>query len=70
MKRSFCLTAAAAVVALSTASVVSAQQVKSSGIPGVDEAGMDPSVRPQDDFFRFVNGTWLDRTAIPSAQPR
>jgi len=27
---------------------------------------MDRSVRPQDDFFRFVNGAWADRTPIPS----
>ena len=27
---------------------------------------MDRSVRPQDDFFRFVNGNWADKTPIPS----
>jgi predicted metalloendopeptidase len=32
---------------------------------GVDTASFDRSVRPQDDFFRFVNGGWLKRTAIP-----
>jgi predicted metalloendopeptidase len=26
---------------------------------------MDRSVRPQDDFFRFVNGAWVDKTPIP-----
>jgi putative endopeptidase len=25
---------------------------------GIDTAGMDRSVRPGDDFFRFANGTW------------
>jgi len=35
-------------------------------VPGIDTAGMDRSVRPQDDFFRFVNGTWADKTPIPA----
>ena len=26
---------------------------------------MDVSVRPQDDFFRYVNGKWVDNTPIP-----
>jgi hypothetical protein len=33
---------------------------------GIDVSAMDRSVRPQDDFFRFVNGTWADKTPIPS----
>jgi len=32
---------------------------------GIDVAGMDRTVRPQDDFFRYVNGTWADQTQIP-----
>jgi endothelin-converting enzyme/putative endopeptidase len=27
---------------------------------------MDTSVRPQDDFFRYVNGTWLETAEIPA----
>ncbi|HKX86953.1 MAG TPA: M13 family metallopeptidase, partial [Flavobacterium sp.] len=34
--------------------------------PGIDLNLMDRSVKPGDDFFRFVNGTWYDRTEIPS----
>ena len=30
-----------------------------------DEAGLDGSVAPGDDFFAFANGTWLARTEIP-----
>ncbi len=37
---------------------------------GVDMANMDHDVRPQDDFFRFVNGGWLERTDIPSDRAR
>jgi opacity protein-like surface antigen len=33
---------------------------------GVDTANFDRTVRPQDDFFRFVNGGWLRRTEIPA----
>jgi putative endopeptidase len=32
---------------------------------GIDTAGMDQSVRPGDDFFRFANGTWYKNTEIP-----
>jgi putative endopeptidase len=32
---------------------------------GIDRSGFDTAVRPQDDFFRYVNGGWIARTAIP-----
>jgi putative endopeptidase len=31
---------------------------------------MDRSVKPGDDFFRYVNGTWFDKTEIPSDKTR
>ena len=34
--------------------------------PGLDTAGMDRSVRPGDDFFRYANGTWFTQTPIPA----
>jgi len=33
---------------------------------GVDLSGMDRSVRPGDDFFRYSGGTWMKQTQIPS----
>jgi putative endopeptidase len=33
---------------------------------GVDRSNFDTSVRPQDDFFRYVNGGWLGRAEIPA----
>lgn len=33
---------------------------------GLDLAGFDRTVRPQDDLFRFVNGEWLRTTTIPA----
>ena len=35
---------------------------------GVDRDNFDITVRPQDDFYRYVNGTWLDNTKIPEDQ--
>jgi putative endopeptidase len=32
---------------------------------GVDLAALDRATRPQDDFYQFVNGGWLDSTEIP-----
>jgi predicted metalloendopeptidase len=33
---------------------------------GIDLAGMDRSVAPGDDFFRYANGTWLKNAEIPA----
>ncbi|MDX1442661.1 MAG: M13 family metallopeptidase N-terminal domain-containing protein, partial [Gammaproteobacteria bacterium] len=33
---------------------------------GIATENFDESVRPQDDFYRYVNGKWLDRTEIPA----
>jgi len=35
---------------------------------GIDLDGMDRSVRPQDDFFAYANGTWVRNTEIPADQ--
>ncbi len=32
---------------------------------GIDQAAVDPDVRPQDDLFAHVNGRWLATTQIP-----
>ena len=37
---------------------------------GIDRSGMDASVRPQDDLFLAMNGTWLKNTAIPADKSR
>ncbi|MEP7763277.1 M13-type metalloendopeptidase [Sanguibacter sp. 25GB23B1] len=33
---------------------------------GIDLAAIDEAVRPQDDLYRHVNGTWLDTHEIPA----
>ncbi len=37
---------------------------------GIDLASMDTSVAPQQDFFRYVNGKWVDNTQIPGDKAR
>ncbi|ESQ86950.1 peptidase M13 [Asticcacaulis sp. AC460] len=32
----------------------------------VDLQGIDASVKPGDDFYRYANGTWIDKTEIPA----
>src|SRR5437899_11093486 len=36
---------------------------------GFDLSGADIAVKPGDDFFRYANGTWLDKTQIPPDKP-
>ena len=40
------------------------------GRSGLNLAAFDHTVRPQDDFYRFVNGGWLDNVAIPDDRGR
>jgi putative endopeptidase len=40
------------------------------GTWGYDTTGMDPSVKPGDDFFRYANAKWVERTEIPSDRTR
>ncbi|MDR6370502.1 putative endopeptidase [Chryseobacterium bernardetii] len=36
---------------------------------GLDLSLMDTSVRPQDDFYNYVSGTWMKTAKIPSDKP-
>jgi len=47
-----------------------AVQAQTKSTPGIDVSLMDKNVRPQDDFFQFVNGDWLKKTEIPSDRTR
>jgi putative endopeptidase len=35
-------------------------------VSGIDLKNVDASVRPQDDFFQYVNGAWIKSTEIPA----
>jgi len=39
------------------------------GAWGFDTDGADLKTKPGDDFFRYANGTWLDRVQIPADKP-
>jgi putative endopeptidase len=51
------------VTATTTNATTTAQRF---GTWGVDLNGMDPSVKPGDDFFRYVNGKWAATSQIPA----
>ncbi len=44
--------------------------VKKAAPIGINPSFMDLSVKPSDDFFRFVNGKWVDNTEIPADRTR
>ena len=48
-----------------------AKSTKSVSTPdtGLDISLMDKSVRPQDDFYNYVSGTWMKTAKIPSDKP-
>jgi len=51
-----------------TVKEIAAEPVKKEEIKeeGINLSYMDKSVRPQDDFFSYVNGNWVKTTQIPS----
>ena len=52
----------------------SAEVIQTSAAPqlgsGIDTDGFDRSVRPQDDLFAYVNGTWIANTELPPDRAR
>jgi len=53
-------------VAQSAAPAATAAAKPAFGTFGFDEAGMDKSIVPGDDFYGFANGTWARNTPIPA----
>lgn len=47
-----------------------AQQAPLKNVPGINVSFMDKKASPNNDFFRFVNGNWVDITDIPSDKTR
>lgn len=41
-------------------------QAKQTLISGINLEHIDPNVRPQDNFYRYVNGGWINRNEIPA----
>ncbi|MFZ9708707.1 MAG: M13 family metallopeptidase [Steroidobacteraceae bacterium] len=62
MKAAIILAVACLTVTSALADSIPAPSLRS----GLDLAGFDRSVRPQDDLYRFAGGTWLVATEIPA----
>jgi endothelin-converting enzyme/putative endopeptidase len=60
------LCAAAALVALLPAPAVWASGTAGNGTWGVDPAALSKTARPADDFYRYVNESWLKTAKIPA----
>ena len=45
---------------------INAQNAPVKQEPGINVSNMDKKIKPSDDFFRYVNGSWLDKTEIPA----
>ena len=66
MKNQKIVTLAMTIAAIFAAESSMAQNKK----PGLNLDLMDKSVQPGDDFFRYVNGAWFDKTDIPADRTR
>lgn len=53
-----------------TAYDTAASQSETTLSSGIELENLDRSVAPQQNFFRFVNGQWLERTEIPADRAR
>lgn len=49
---------------------VAATQAQAALSSGIELENLDRTVAPQQNFFRFVNGQWLERTEIPADRAR
>ena len=61
------LVIASLILGVTASNAQTAQKVSE---PGINVSFMDKSVKPTNDFFRFVNGTWLNNTEIPKDRSR
>lgn len=57
-------------ILLASIFILSIGQVNAQKTPGINTSLMDLSVKPSDDFFNFVNGTWVKNTEIPADKTR
>src|SRR5580693_4232812 len=60
-------TTLSALIALSAAASADTPATLTSGI---DVKYLDTAVRPQDDFYRYVNGKWIASVQIPADRAR
>ncbi|MEM6640087.1 MAG: M13-type metalloendopeptidase [Pseudomonadota bacterium] len=63
--RHFLLAVAVGATAMGCATANLSSDAEKTARLGIDTENIDQTVRPQDDFYRFVNGGWLASTTIP-----
>ena len=66
--RTFLLSAAALIILAGCGQQADTPPAAAAAPPrsGIDLEGMDTSVKPGDDFFSYVNGTWVKTTEVPA----
>lgn len=57
-------------ISLLSFSFTSCEQPQGKKPGGIDLSLMDTQVRPQDNFYNYVNGTWMKNTEIPDDKTR
>ena len=69
-----CITSAIAEPVQNTKTIQAAKVIKTTAHKklgsGIEIQWVDKSIRPQDDFFRYVSGKWLDTVDIPADRGR
>lgn len=69
MKKKIITAGSLAVFSLASLAVNAQEGVQKKN-SGINLDLMDKSLKPGNDFFRFVNGTWYDKTEIPADKTR
>lgn len=64
MKKVVCV--AVAIMAFTFGEAQSTPISDGENLPGIVLDNMKPEISPKDDFYNFVNGTWMDETEIPA----
>ena len=57
-------------ISLLSLGFISCEQPQGKNPGGIDLSLMDKEVRPQDNFYNYVNGTWMKNTKIPDDKTR
>ncbi|MFA9213463.1 MAG: M13 family peptidase, partial [Candidatus Methylacidiphilales bacterium] len=59
-----------AVCALTTSAQDGKKAKKNAKKPAIDKSTMDLSVKPNQNFYQYANGTWLKNNPVPSTESR
>ena len=70
ISRTITTLALGALLAQGAVSTASAQQAGTTKVPAINFADMDKAVRPQTDFYHYVNGGWIRKNPLKPAYSR